>query len=123
MHSVAVRWSIAWRRAECDASTRATEQKAQNPMESNFPYRTISIQRLEEKETAFLVGLRVDAAADKGAIETEMKRLYQSQVRVLEVQYEERLRLQGAHLRDKDNRKPALTQHHLDVEPIPIGPL
>jgi len=92
-------------------------------MESNFPYRTISIQRLEEKETAFLVGLRVDAAADKGAIETEMKRLYQSQVRVLEVQYEERLRLQGAHLRDKDNRKPALTQHHLDVEPIPIGPL
>ncbi|MGG6240125.1 pentapeptide repeat-containing protein [Nodosilinea sp. AN01ver1] len=60
----------------------------------------ISIQGMERKGDAFIVRLEVEAEADKAAIETEVKQRYAHQLAALEAQYEERLRLQGAHLED-----------------------
>ena len=56
----------------------------------------VSIQGMERKGAAFVVRLQVEGGADKGAIETEMKRLYQARLHALEAQ----LQLQGAHLQD-----------------------
>lgn len=64
------------------------------------PDEDISIQGMERKGDAFVVRLEVEAEADKAAIETEVKQRYAHQLVALEAQYEERLRLQGAHLED-----------------------
>ena len=69
-------------------------------LRSNRPGEDISIQGMERKGNAFVVRLEVEAGADKASIETEVKQLYANQLATLEAQYEERLRLQGAHLED-----------------------
>lgn len=70
------------------------ELKTQRPNEA------IAIRRMEDKGAAFVVGFTAKLGADKGAIETEMKQLYQAELKRLEARYEERLRLQSEHLKD-----------------------
>ncbi|MBD2107594.1 pentapeptide repeat-containing protein [Nodosilinea sp. FACHB-13] len=60
----------------------------------------ISIQGMESKGNAFVVRLEVSTEADRAAIETEIKQRYAYQLAALEAQYEQKLRLQGAHLED-----------------------
>lgn len=69
-------------------------------LRASRPDEDISIQGMERKGDAFIVRLEVEAEADKAAIETEVKQRYAHQLAALEAQYEERLRLQGAHLED-----------------------
>ena len=69
-------------------------------LRASRPNEDISIQGMERKGDAFVVRLEVEAEADKAAIETEVKQRYAHQLAALEAQYEERLRLQGAHLED-----------------------
>jgi uncharacterized protein YjbI with pentapeptide repeats len=69
-------------------------------LRASRPNEDISIQGMERKGDAFIVRLEVETEADKAAIETEVKQRYAHQLAVLEAQYEERLRLQGAHLED-----------------------
>ncbi|MBD2233092.1 pentapeptide repeat-containing protein [Phormidium tenue] len=64
------------------------------------PDEDISIQAMESKGDAFVVRLEVEAEVDKAAIETEVKQRYAYQLAALEAQYEQKLRLQGAHLED-----------------------
>lgn len=69
-------------------------------LRASRPNEDISIQGMERKGDAFIVRLEVEAEADKAAIETEVKQHYTHQLAALEARYEERLRLQGAHLED-----------------------
>jgi uncharacterized protein YjbI with pentapeptide repeats len=69
-------------------------------LRSQNPDTDISIQGMERKAEGFIVRLEVNQEADKAAIETQAKQFYAQQLQVLEAQYEERLRLQGAHLED-----------------------
>jgi len=69
-------------------------------LREQHPNETVSIQGMEYKGDAFVVRLEVDEGVDRGAIETEIKQLYQAQLKALEAQYEARLRLQGKHLDD-----------------------
>jgi hypothetical protein len=56
--------------------------------------------RLRAQGRRFIAWLEVDQEADKATIETQARQLYAQQLQLLEAQYEERLRLQGAHLED-----------------------
>lgn len=69
-------------------------------LRSQNPDTEISIQGMERKAEGFIVRLEVNQEADKATIETQAKQLYAQQLQLLEAQYEERLRLQGAHLED-----------------------
>jgi len=69
-------------------------------LRASHPGEDISIQGMERNGDAFIVRLEVQAEVDKAAIETEVKQRYAHQLVALEAQYEERLRLQGAHLED-----------------------
>ena len=69
-------------------------------LRSQNPDTDISIQGMERKAEGFIVRLEVNQEADKATIETQAKQLYAEQLQLLEAQYEERLRLQGAHLED-----------------------
>ncbi|MEO0536100.1 MAG: pentapeptide repeat-containing protein, partial [Cyanobacteria bacterium P01_A01_bin.123] len=61
----------------------------------------ISIQAIEKKSSdAFIVRLEVPQEANKAAVEVSAKQLYETQLKALEAQYEQQLRLQGAHLED-----------------------
>ncbi|PZO39974.1 MAG: hypothetical protein DCF17_12655 [Shackletoniella antarctica] len=79
------------------------------------PNEDISIQGMERKGNAFVVRLEVEAEADKAAIETEVKQRYAHQLAVLEAQYEERLRLQGAHLEDAQRTIAAERQRNTEL--------
>lgn len=69
-------------------------------LRQQHPDEEISIQGIERKGEAFIVRLEVPNESDKGAIETRAKQLYEMQLKALEAQYEQQLRLQGAHLED-----------------------
>ncbi|MBD2111264.1 MULTISPECIES: pentapeptide repeat-containing protein [Cyanophyceae] len=69
-------------------------------LRTSCPDEDISIQGMESKGSAFVVRLEVSAEADRAAIETEIKQRYAYQLAALEAQYEQKLRLQGAHLGD-----------------------
>ena len=69
-------------------------------LRNQHPDKTLAIQGMERKGDAFVVRLEVGEEVDKGAIETEIKQFYQAELQRLEAQYEERLRLQGKHLKD-----------------------
>jgi uncharacterized protein YjbI with pentapeptide repeats len=69
-------------------------------LRSQNPDTDISIQGMERKAEGFIVRLEVNQETDKATTETQFKQLYVQQLQVLEAQYEERLRLQGAHLED-----------------------
>ncbi|MEL7313911.1 MAG: hypothetical protein AAFN08_03050 [Cyanobacteria bacterium J06559_3] len=62
--------------------------------------RRFLFKALERKGEAFIVRLEVPPKVDKGAIETRVKQLYETQLKALETQYERQLRLQGTHLED-----------------------
>jgi len=59
------------------------------------PNDELSIQGIERKGEAFIIRLEVPQEADKGAIETRAKQLYETQLKSLEAHYEKQLRLQG----------------------------
>jgi len=84
-------------------------------LRDSHPEKDISIQGMERKGDAFVVRLEVEAEADKAAIETEIKQLYAYQLAVLEAQYEERLRLQGAHLEDAQRTIAAERQRNTEL--------
>ena len=71
----------------------------------------LAIQAIEKKRGgAFVVRVEVSEGADKSAIESSAKQLYDAQLKTLEEQYEKHLRLQGAHLEEiqsilKDERR------------------
>ncbi|ESA35950.1 pentapeptide repeat-containing protein [Leptolyngbya sp. Heron Island J] len=70
-------------------------------LRSQYADENLSIQGIERKQgEAFVVRLEVPEGADKPAIESRAKELYAAEIKVLEAQYEERLRLQGQHLED-----------------------
>ena len=61
----------------------------------------LSIQGIEKKRgSAFVVRVEVPPEVDKTVIECRAKEFYVSEVKALEVQYEERFRLQGEYLED-----------------------
>ena len=61
----------------------------------------ISLQAIEKKNgEAFVIRLEVSSNVDKLAIETQVKHIYEIQLKALEAQYEKQFRLQGAHLDD-----------------------
>lgn len=63
-----------------------------------FGNQNIGIQAIEKKGGAFVVRLETSSEADKSAIETKAKELYGEQLEVLEKQYIEKMKLQGATL-------------------------
>ncbi|MBE9068718.1 pentapeptide repeat-containing protein [Leptolyngbya cf. ectocarpi LEGE 11479] len=70
-------------------------------LRSQYEDQDLSIQAIEKKRGgAFVVRLEVAEGADKALIESSAKELYLSEIKALEAQYEERLRLQGQHLDD-----------------------
>jgi uncharacterized protein YjbI with pentapeptide repeats len=70
-------------------------------LRSQYADQSLSIQAIEKKQgEAFIVRLEVPAAIDKAAIESRAKDLYEKQLRLFEIQYEKRLRLQHVSLED-----------------------
>ena len=70
-------------------------------LRSQYDDQDLSIQAIEKKRGgAFVVRVEVPPKCDKAVIESRAKELYASEVKALEAQYEERLRLQGQHLED-----------------------
>ncbi|WP_250565524.1 pentapeptide repeat-containing protein [Adonisia turfae] len=70
-------------------------------LRSRYADQDLSIQAIEKKrDGAFVVRVEVPPEVDKTVIESQAKELYASEVKALEAQYEERLRLQGQHLED-----------------------
>ena len=70
-------------------------------LRSQYADQDLSIQGIEKKRGgAFVVRLEVPPEVDKTVIESRAKELYASEIKALEAQYEERLRLQGQHLED-----------------------
>lgn len=70
-------------------------------LRNQYADQDLAIQAIEKKQGgAFVVRVEVPPEADKTAIEGRAKELYASEVKALEAQYEERLRLQGQHLED-----------------------
>ncbi|MEM8612524.1 MAG: pentapeptide repeat-containing protein [Cyanobacteria bacterium P01_H01_bin.105] len=71
-------------------------------LRSQYDTQDLSIQAIEKKRGgAFVIRLEVPPEVDKTVIESRAKELYYaSQVKALEAQYEERLRLQGQYLED-----------------------
>ena len=60
----------------------------------------ISIQGIERKTEGLIIRLVVDADVDQTSIETKTRELYESQLRSLDTQYEEHLRLKGEPLEE-----------------------
>lgn len=69
-------------------------------LQSQNPDADISIQGMERTAKSFIIRLEVNQEANKAAIETQAKQLYDQQLKQIETHYEERLRLQGSHLND-----------------------
>lgn len=67
-------------------------------LRSKFNGYEIGIQAIEKKGTAFVVRLEAPPDADKSTIETKVKELYGEQLKVLEEQHIEKMKLQGATL-------------------------
>ncbi|MFG6100551.1 pentapeptide repeat-containing protein [Leptothoe sp. ISB3NOV94-8A] len=75
-------------------------QSFQN-LRSQYADDNLSIQAIERKQgEAFVIRLAMSPGSDKAAVESCAKELYVSEIKALETQYEERLRLQGQHLED-----------------------
>ncbi len=65
-------------------------------LRSQYADQELAIQAIEKKQGgAFVVRLEVAEGADKSAIESSAKQLYESKLVALEAQYEKQLRLQG----------------------------
>ncbi|MEM9090461.1 MAG: pentapeptide repeat-containing protein [Cyanobacteria bacterium P01_F01_bin.53] len=65
-------------------------------LRSQYADQNLSIQAIERKRGgAFIVRLEVAEGADKSAIESSAKELYENQLKALETQHERQLRLQG----------------------------
>ncbi|MEM9136501.1 MAG: pentapeptide repeat-containing protein [Cyanobacteria bacterium P01_F01_bin.42] len=65
-------------------------------LRSQYADQNLSIQAIEKKRgEAFVVRVEVAEGADKVAIESRAKKLYETQLKTLEAQYERQLRLQG----------------------------
>ncbi|MEA5464758.1 pentapeptide repeat-containing protein [Leptothoe sp. PORK10 BA2] len=70
-------------------------------LHSQYSDHDLFIQAIEKKRhDAFVVRLAVPPEVDKTVIESRAKELYIFEIKALETQYEERLRLQGQHLED-----------------------
>ncbi|ABW33430.1 pentapeptide repeat-containing protein [Acaryochloris marina] len=67
-------------------------------LRSKFNEYEVGIQAIEKKGAAFVVRLEAPPEANKSAIETKAKELYGKQLKVLEEQFIEKMKLQGATL-------------------------
>lgn len=67
-------------------------------LRSHFTDHEIGIQAIEKKGSDFVIRLEGSPEADKSAIETKAKELYGEQLKLLEEQYIEKMKLQGATL-------------------------
>ena len=79
--------------------------KSFQELRSQYIDQDLSIQAIEKKRGgAFVVRLEMAENADKTAIESSAKELYESRLKVLEAQYEKQLRLQGEQHLDEMQR-------------------
>jgi uncharacterized protein YjbI with pentapeptide repeats/tetratricopeptide (TPR) repeat protein len=70
-------------------------------LRTKYGNENLSIQAIEKKShSAFVIRLEVSPEVDKVAIEARAKEFYGIHLKLLEEQYQEKLRLQGAHLKD-----------------------
>lgn len=70
-------------------------------LRSQYADQDLSIQAIEKKsDGAFVIRVEVPPEVDKTVIESRAKELYAVEVKALEAQYKEQLRLQGQHLED-----------------------
>ncbi len=80
-------------------------------LRNQHPDETVAIQGMERKGDAFVVRLEVGEAADKGAIETEIKQRYQAELQALKAQYAE----QGKHLEYERQRSAQLLANFTNI--------
>ncbi|MFG6105369.1 pentapeptide repeat-containing protein [Leptothoe sp. EHU-05/26/07-4] len=74
-------------------------------LRSQYTDQDLSIQAIEKKRGgAFVVRVEVAEGADKSAIESKVKQLYESQLKQIEAHYEKQLRLQGEQHSDEIQR-------------------
>jgi uncharacterized protein YjbI with pentapeptide repeats len=70
-------------------------------VQTEYQNSDLIVQAIERKsDQAFVIRLEVNAEVNKENLENRIKKLYEEKVKILESQYEQRLKLQGAHLED-----------------------